>query len=203
MKIIGNKFLAAFAAAMLSAGAADAASVVIGADNSSVAYVRNADVGVVRPMTKRLKSQAIKDGNAYIPKGTRFLITNAEPLDAAVLKKGDCVTFVLPEDFKVNEKTVITKGKELTGTVTKVKHRAAFSSKSSFSVNVKEIETDSGIPVALKCVVEENFKGKTYLPEGSEFFATTVADTDLNFSVADTAKKHSPRKKQTRQSDIF
>ena len=183
MKRIGSKFLAAFAATVFSVGTANAATVVIGEDNLSTAYVRNAEFGAVRPVAERLKGRTVKSGNAYVPKNTRFVITNVKPLDSGALKVGDKVAFALAEDFTVNDTVVIQKGTQLYGVVSEAKHGGVFSRRERLTIDVNEIITDEGIPLALRCVVRDHAKGSVYFPAGAEFIATTVADTDLQFAV--------------------
>ena len=184
MRIIGRSMLAAVVTAALSAGSANAAAVIIG-DGVSAAYVRNADIGATRPVQQRLKGQTVKQGNAYIPRNTRFVITNVAPIDVSKLEEGDTVKFVLPEDFTVNDETVIRAGTEMFGVVKKAKYDSVFGGTSRLVIEVKEIATDAGVPVKLRCVVKDHAKGNIYFPASSEFIATTATDTDLSFAAAE------------------
>ena len=193
-KIVGT--LAAFAATTLVTGSAFAAAVFIPTQteespyaNTSVCYVRNADIDVLRPVTKLLKGHAVKDGNAYLPKNARFVINNTAPIDTAKLNVGDSVDFVLAEDFTVNGKTVISKDTPLTGYVTEKKRRSISSGYGTLSIEVKEIVTDSGVSVPLHCRIHDRAKSYVYFPGATEFFASVAQDTDLGYSCETTNSK--------------
>ncbi len=179
-----GKILSAFVAAAMSMSVASAAVVVNRSDNWSGHYVRNADFKVTRPVWQLLRGQTVAEGNAYIPSGTRFVVVNDSPIDAAKLKKGDRVTFVLPEDFIVNGVVVAKEGTELNGTVVRQQGKSMADGHRYLAIEINEFITDGGEYVALKCVVKDRARHEIYFPAQSEFMASVVGDTDLHFPVA-------------------
>ena len=172
-----RKILSAAAVAVLLAAPADAATVILGADDTSVSYVRNADLGITRPLPQQLKGNVIQDGNAYIPRNTRFVIRNMQAIDSRNLQKGDELTFLVDEDFLINEAVVIKKDHPLLGKVTEKGH-------TKLLIELTETEAENKVPIKIRCRIKEDQKGGIYFPQGHEFVAATLEDTDLKLTLS-------------------
>ena len=183
MELVKNylrQIFSAFVAVVVSTGTASAAVVVNADDNLSAHYVRNSDFQTTRPVWQLLRGQTVTEGSSYIPDGTRFVVTNYAPINAAKLKKGDKVTFVLPEDFIVNDVVIAKEGTELIGTVTRSQGKSITDGHRYLAIEIKEFITGGGEYVALKCVVKDRARHTIYFPAKSEFIASVVGDTDLH-----------------------
>lgn len=174
-----KKFLAALTALTVSSFApAYAATVVIGADGMSASYRNNGDIGITRPIPQKLKGTAVKDGNAYIPKGAQFDLMLTRAVNGTEVKVGDKIDFALTEDFFVNESKVIPKETQITGTV-----MAAH--KKNILITVDEMKAANNVPIAIKCRVNEEVrKGSVYLAKGHKFSAVVTEDTDLMLTMS-------------------
>ncbi len=62
----------------------------------------------------------VKNGNAYIAKGTILKLKSLDTLDSNINQKFDLVNFCLTENFTINGLVIIPKDTQITGMITKI-----------------------------------------------------------------------------------
>lgn len=160
----------------------------------------------------------VKQGNAYIPKGTKLQIELTKELSSKKAKVGDAVPLRLVQNLIINDVVVIPAGSEVRGVVTKTRKAGGLGRGGKLEFTIVSVNTINGVEVPLQYTKGEHgasdggavavvafvsivggifMKGKNVVyNEGLRFDAAVTADVDLNVPLSglkdamDASKPH-------------
>lgn len=177
-----------------------AAAICAGMLFSQGLYVAPAFAAENPPQVMRLAP--VKQGNAYIPKGTRLQIELTKELSSKKAKVGDSVPLKLVQNLIINDVVVIPAGSEVRGIVTKARKAGGLGRGGKLEFTVVSVNTINGVEVPLQYTKGEHgagdggavavvafvsivggifMKGKNVVyNEGLRFDAEVTANVDLN-----------------------
>lgn len=149
-----------------------------------------------------MKLAPVKEGNAYIPKGTKLQIELTKELSSKKAKVGDSVPLKLVQNLIINDVVVIPAGSEVRGIVTKARKAGGLGRGGKLEFTVVSVNTINGVEVPLQYTKGEHgagdggavavvafvsivggifMKGKNVVyNEGLRFDAEVTANVDLN-----------------------
>ncbi len=162
------------AGALIFGGVAEGSSVVIGDDGYVASFVKNADMGVARPLKQKLNTPLMGGDNAFVPAGAKFVVQAAEGIDPRLLKQGDTVRFTLTEDFLVNGSMFMKEGHEIVGTVKNVGKKYVY-------IDCDQTEAENNVPIPITLKVRDEGKN-LYIAKGHTFIGTVAGTVDLKIT---------------------